>query len=147
MKRILLISNSTLYGSGYLDHAEAEIRSFLGDVRRVLFVPYALFDRDKYALTAQQRFEKMGYALTSVHTAANPVQAVKDAEAIFIGGGNTFRLLKALYDFELLGPMRKRVAAGMPYIGSSAGSNIAAPTIKRRMTCRSCNRHRSTRSG
>jgi len=129
-KRILLISNSTLHGSGYLDHAEAEIRSFLGDLKRVLFVPYALFVRDKYSATAQQRFEKMGYALTSVHTASDPVQAVNETDAIFIGGGNTFRLLKALYDHELLGPIRERVAGGMPYVGSSAGSNVAGPTIR-----------------
>lgn len=129
-KRVLLISNSTLYGSGYLDHAETEIRSFLGDVRRVLFVPYALFDRDKYAATAQQRFQKMGYILTSIHTATDPVAAVDETDAVFIGGGNTFRLLKALYDFKLLDPIRDRVSNGMPYIGSSAGSNVAAPTIK-----------------
>jgi len=128
--RVLLISNSTLYGSGYLDHAESEIRSFLGDVKRVLFVPYALFDRDKYAANVQQRFEKMGYELTSVHTATDPVKAVNETDAIFIGGGNTFRLLKTLYDFNLLDPIRNRVSNGMPYIGSSAGSNVAAPTIK-----------------
>lgn len=129
-RRVLLISNSTLYGGGYLDHAESEIRSFLGAVRRVLFVPFALFDRDKYAATAQQRFQKMGYELTSVHTASDPVRAVNETDAVFIGGGNTFRLLKALYDFDLLSPIRERVEAGMPYIGSSAGSNVAAPTIK-----------------
>ena len=128
--RLLLISNSTLYGGGYLDHAESEIRSFLGDVNRVLFVPYALFDRDKYAATAQARFQKMGYELTSIHTAADPVAAVDETEAIFIGGGNTFRLLKTLYDLDLIKPIRNRVSNGMPYIGSSAGSNIAAPTIK-----------------
>lgn len=128
--RLLLISNSTLYGSGYLDHAEAEIRDFLGDVKRVLFVPFALHDRDGYAATAQQRFAKMGYDLTSVHATHHPVRAVRDAEALFIGGGNTFRLLKALYAHELLEPIRERVAEGMPYIGSSAGSNVAAPTIK-----------------
>ena len=130
MKRILLISNSTLYGSGYLDHAEAEIRSFLGDLKHVLFVPFALYDRDKYAATAQQRFAKMGYELSSIHTAHNPTQAVNATDAVFIGGGNTFRLLKALYDFDLPGPIRDRVAAGMPYIGSSAGSNVAGPTIR-----------------
>lgn len=128
--RLLLISNSTLYGSGYLDHAEAEIVSFLGDVRRVLFVPFAIRDRDGYAATAQQRFEKMGYELWSIHTAVNPAQAVNETDAVFIGGGNTFRLLKALYDFDLLDPIRNRVAEGMPYVGSSAGSNVAAPTIK-----------------
>jgi dipeptidase E len=129
-KRILLISNSTLYGSGYLDHAESEIRSFLADARRVLFVPFALFDRDKYAATAQRRFQKMGYQLTPVHTASDAARAVSQTEAVFIGGGNTFRLLKALYDFDLLDPIRERVEAGMPYIGSSAGSNVAGPTIK-----------------
>ena len=129
-QRVLLISNSTLHGSGYLDHAESEIRSFLGDAKRVLFVPYALFDRDKYAANARQRFQKMGYELTSIHTAANPVAAVNETEAVFIGGGNTFRLLKALYEFDLIEAIRKRVSNGMPYIGSSAGSNVAAPTIK-----------------
>ena len=129
-KRLLLISNSTLHGSGYLDHAETEIRSFLGDLKRVLFVPYALFDRDKYAATAQQRFQRMGYELTSIHTAQDPVRAVNETEAIFIGGGNTFRLLKTLYDFKLIEPIRNWVSNGMPYIGSSAGSNVAAPTIK-----------------
>ena len=129
-KRLLLISNSTLHGSEYLDHAESEIRSFLGDAKRVLFVPYALFDRDKYATNAQQRFQKMGYELTSVHTAENPVTAVNETDAVFIGGGNTFRLLKALYEFDLIEAIRKRVSNGMPYIGSSAGSNVAAPTIK-----------------
>lgn len=130
MTRVLLISNSTLYGSGYLDHAEDEIRDFLGDVKRILFVPFALYDRDAYATTARERFGKMGYDLTSVHDAVDPVRAIADTDAIFVGGGNTFRLLKTLYEGELLAPIRERVAAGMPYIGSSAGSNIAAPTIK-----------------
>jgi dipeptidase E len=128
--QLLLISNSTLYGSGYLDHAANEITDFLGDVKRVLFVPFALHDRDTYAAAARERFTRLGYELSSIHTATDPARAVNQADAIFIGGGNTFRLLKALYDFELLDPIRKRVAAGMPYIGSSAGSNVAAPTIK-----------------
>jgi len=129
-KRVLLISNSTLYGSGYLDHAEAEILDFLGSVKTVLFVPFALYDRDAYASMARQRFLKMGFGLESIHTAPNAQQAVNDAEAVFIGGGNTFRLLKALYDTEVLQPIRQRVEKGMSYIGSSAGSNVAGPTIK-----------------
>lgn len=129
-KRVLLISNSTLYGSGYLDHAEGEIRDFLGNVKRVLFVPFALYDRDAYAALARKRFKAMGYELESVHQVSDARQAVAETEAVFIGGGNTFRLLKALYDFDLLLPIRRRVAEGMPYIGSSAGSNVACPTIK-----------------
>jgi dipeptidase E len=129
-KRVLLISNSTLHGSGYLDHAESEIRRSLIDVRTVLFVPYALYDRDAYSGLARARFAKMGYGLESIHTTPDPVEAVNNAHAIFIGGGNTFRLLKALYDAEVLEPIRYRVLSGMPYIGSSAGANVAGPTIK-----------------
>jgi dipeptidase E len=130
MSRVLLISNSTLFGSGYLDHAEAEIRDFLGAAKRVLFVPFALYDRDAYATTARERFSKMGYEMTSVHHAIDEARALAETEAIFVGGGNTFRLLQTLYDRNLLGPIRQRVAEGMPYIGSSAGSNVAGPTIK-----------------
>lgn len=130
MSKILLISNSTLFGSGYLDHAESEIRDFLGDIKRVLFVPFALHDRDAYAASARERFARMGYDVSSAHGANDPVQAIADTEAIFVGGGNTFRLLKTLYDLNLINPIRQRVAQGLPYIGSSAGSNIAGPTIK-----------------
>ena len=129
-KRLLLISNSTLHGSGYLDHAETELRAVLGPTKRVLFVPFALFDRDAYAAQARQRFAAMGYELDSVHEAADARKAVDAAEAIFIGGGNTFRLLNSLYQSELLVPIQRRVAEGMLYIGSSAGSVVAAPTIK-----------------
>lgn len=128
--RLLLISNSTLHGSGYLDHAAGEISDFLGEVKSVLFVPYALHDRDKYAAQARERFAKMGYELDSIHATNQPAQGVRESEAIFIGGGNTFRLLKTLYDHDLLDVIRERVRAGMPYIGSSAGSNVAAPTIR-----------------
>ncbi len=129
-KRILLISNSTLYGSGFLDHAEGEIRDFLGEIGPVLFVPFALFDRDAYAAKTRTRFNAMGYELDSIHELLDQPRAVKDAAAIFIGGGNTFRLLKALYDFQILTLIREKVEDGMPYVGSSAGSNVAGPTIK-----------------
>ena len=128
--RLLLISNSTVYGGKYLDHAEVEIRDFLGSLKNVLFFPFALADRDAYAAQARARFAKMGYGLDSLHEVSAKQQAVQDAEAIFIGGGNTFRLLKALYDLDVLQTIKARVAAGMPYIGSSAGSNVAAPTIR-----------------
>lgn len=130
MKRLLLISNSTLHGSGYLDHAEQEIRETLGSNKRVLFIPFALYDRDAYAAQARKRFEAMGYELDSIHEFADAKNAVNRAEAIFIGGGNTFRLLQSLYQADLLLPVRRRVAEGMLYIGSSAGAVVAAPTIK-----------------
>jgi dipeptidase E len=129
-KRILLISNSTLYGSGFLDHAAAEIRDFLGPSARVLFIPFALYDHDAYAAKTRSRFSAMGYELSSIHEASDRLQAVNDAAAIFIGGGNTFRLLKALYDTEILSVIRQKVEDGTPYLGSSAGSNVACPTIR-----------------
>ena len=130
--RLLLISNSTLHGCGYLDHCAGAITSFLGpSVSRVLFVPYALFDRDAYAAKARARFDAMGYGLDSAHDfPGGAVRAVERAEAIFIGGGNTFRLLDALWREALIEPIRERVQAGMPYIGSSAGSNVACPSIR-----------------
>jgi dipeptidase E len=128
--RILLISNSTVHGRGYLDHVDDEIKTFLGPPKNVLFFPFALYDRDDYAAKAKARFSAMGYALESVHATDNPQNAIQQTDAIFIGGGNTFRLLKALQDLELLEPIRRKVKSGTPYIGSSAGSNVAGPTIK-----------------
>src|SRR5882762_3384257 len=129
-RQLLLISNSTLHGSGYLDHAEKDIRDFVGGRTRVLFVPYAVHDRGAYAGKAKERFREMGLSLASIHDVSNMQRAVDEADVIFVGGGNTFRLLKGLHDHDLLGPIRRTVAAGVPYIGSSAGSIVACPTLK-----------------
>jgi dipeptidase E len=129
-RRLLLLSTSTLFGGGYLEYATADVRDFLRGTRRILFVPFALHDRDTYAGKARERFAALGFELDSLHQAADMHGAVQSAEAIFIGGGNTFRLLKTLYDFDLLDAIRARVGEGMPYMGSSAGSNVAAPTIR-----------------
>jgi len=128
--RLLLISNSTLRGHGYLDHAARVIPAFLGDRLRVLFVPWALKDHDGYTARARERFAAMGIGLDSIHVAHDPVQAIGLADAFFVGGGNTFRLLKALQDSGALDAIRRRVRSGVPYVGSSAGSNVAAPTIR-----------------
>jgi dipeptidase E len=130
IRRLLLISNSTLYGSGYLDHVEAEIKDFLGNVSRTVFIPFAVHDRRAYAEKAQSRFREMGLELRSIHDVSNMQRAIEEADAIFVGGGNTFRLLKDLYDRDLIAPVRETVAAGTPYIGSSAGSIVACPTLK-----------------
>ena len=121
MKRLLLISNSTQHGRGFLDHVEGELREFLGAARRLLFIPFALHDRGAYTEKARDRLAALGIAL---------VPRLEDADAIFAGGGNTFRLLKALQDGELIDPIRRAVADGIPYVGSSAGSIVAGPTLK-----------------
>ncbi|XP_020828501.1 alpha-aspartyl dipeptidase-like isoform X1 [Phascolarctos cinereus] len=130
-RRLLLVSNSRLHGEGYLAHCEEQMRSFFGGkVNRVLFIPYALHDQDAYAKTAREKFESLGYELDSIHESSDPVEAVRKSEAIFVGGGNTFRLLKILYDLNLIPEIRKRVLhAGIPYMGSSAGTNVATISI------------------
>jgi dipeptidase E len=127
--RLLLISNSTLYGRAYLDHAEPEIHDLFSGIGRVLFLPYALFDRVAYARRTRDRFEAMGFALESADEIRDPAAAVRGAEAVFVGGGNTFRLLDAIYRRGLLEPLRQAVRNGAPYVGSSAGSIVACPTI------------------
>ena len=129
-RRLLLISNSTSHGSGYLEHCAEPFQARLEGVQRVLFVPFALFDRDRYAATARTRLAEMGFAVDSLHEVSNPRQAVADAEAFFVGGGNTFRLLDTLYRLDLIEAIRQRVSSGAPYIGTSAGSNIACTSIK-----------------
>ncbi len=128
-KRLLLVSNSTVHGEGYLHHCASAINAFLGDCPSTLFVPYALADHQGYADKARESFSKWGRTITSIHEAADPVQAVEQAHSIFIGGGNTFCLLNALYQNKLIEPIRKRAAQGMPYMGSSAGTNVACLTI------------------
>ncbi|MFN8093082.1 MAG: dipeptidase PepE [Vicinamibacteria bacterium] len=130
MPRLLLISTSTVFGTRYLEHAQAELRDVLSGVGRVLFVPFALKDHDAYAAKAREAFAEMGFGLDSLHEAADPRAAIERAEAVFCGGGNTFRLLKALGELELLEPLRRRALAGMPYTGASAGSNLACPTVR-----------------
>ena len=120
--RLLLISSSNVHGFGYLDHPEPAIRAFLGAGRRVAFVPFALRDHAAYTAKIRERLARMDLEVVST-------DHLDAADAIFVGGGNTFRLLKTLYERDLLSPIRDRVRAGLPYLGSSAGTVIAAPTM------------------
>ena len=130
MARLLLLSNSTNHGQGYLDHAMPAVRDLLGPVRRVLFVPFALRDHAAYAAKARARFAAEGVEVDALTADAHGGRAVEEAEAVFVGGGNTFRLLKALQESDLLEPLQGRARGGMPYLGASAGINIACPTIR-----------------
>lgn len=131
--RLLLISNSTNAGEAYLDYPKKNIEDFLGTKKvKALFIPYAAvtFSYDDYEKKVQERFREVGHDVISIHRFADPVKAVNDAEAIVVGGGNTWMLIKCLIDNKLIIPVRKRVKAGVPYIGWSAGSNVACPTIR-----------------
>ena len=130
---LLLISNSTLHGSGYLDHCAEEIQSFLKNDSTVLFIPYARpggITHDEYTDTAKTRFEKMGKTLHGIHEFKNKEKAIEDHDAVFIGGGNTFVLLNMLYKNNVLDPLKKSIENGMKYIGTSAGSNVACQSIQ-----------------
>jgi dipeptidase E len=128
-RRLLLISTSTVFGTRYLEHAFDELRDVLRGVKRVLFIPFALKDHAGYAAKARAAFEEIGFGLDSLHESRDAERAIAGAEAVFCGGGNTFRLLDALYALDALLPIRRRVEQGMPYTGASAGSNLACPTI------------------
>jgi dipeptidase E len=132
VRDVLLLSTSTVHGSRFLEYAEDDIRSFFPGGATVLFVPFARpggITHDGYTELVRTRFGEMGLGLAGLHESADPLAAVNEAEGVFVGGGNTFVLLKALYEAGLLEPLRRRALAGMPYMGSSAGSNLAGLTI------------------
>ena len=132
-KSLLLISNSTLHGSRYLDHCATEITSFLKNKSTVLFVPYARpggMTHEEYTDTARKRFEQIGKTLNGIHEFKNKSKAITDHDAVFIGGGNTFVLTTQHYKSDIIEPLKQAVKNGMPYIGTSAGSNIACQTIQ-----------------
>ncbi len=106
-----------------------QMRSFFGDVKRILFVPYALADHDGYVKMLIDRGLHAGYELDGIHNHADPIEAVHHAEAIYVGGGNTFRLVTELHGRDMLGIIRQRVRSDLPYMGVSAGSNVACPTL------------------
>ncbi|MFD2080014.1 dipeptidase E [Actinopolymorpha cephalotaxi] len=128
---LLLLSNSRAPGQEFLAHALDEIDDFLGANRRLTFVPYASSDHDGYTAVMAAALAARGITVVGVHTVADPRQEAARAEAVFVGGGNSFRLLKALYATGLLETIGDRVRAGeLRYLGASAGSNMAAPTLR-----------------
>lgn len=131
--KLLLISNSTNPGEPYLDYPKKNIRDFLGiHPVKALFIPYAAvtFSYDSYEEKVRERFKEVGHDIVSIHHFKDPVKAVKEAKAIVVGGGNTWKLLKIIRENNIVEPIREQVFDGIPYIGWSAGSNVACPTIK-----------------
>jgi dipeptidase E len=131
--KLLLISNSTMPGEAYLDYPKHEIKKFLGDLPlTALFIPYAAvtFSFELYEQKVAERFSELGYQLKSIHHFSDPVQAVNQAEVIVVGGGNTWQLVRMLHDNQLMEPIRSKVAEETPYIGWSAGTNVACPSLR-----------------
>ncbi len=131
--KLLLISNSTMKGEPYLDYPKYEIQKFLGETPiTAVFIPYAAvtFSLDTYCEKVEERFAEVGHHIVGIHTFADPIKAIQEAKAIIVGGGNTWQLVRMLNDQKLMTAIREKVVSGTPYIGWSAGSNVACPTLR-----------------
>lgn len=134
MKQILMMSSSRKGNLGFLAHADDQVHAVLrGRVESVLFVPYAggiTFSYDEYEARVKPTFDRLGYGLESIHRHKDARAAIEQAQAVVVGGGNTFALLDRMYNAGIVGLLRERVNAGMPYVGWSAGANVVCPTIR-----------------
>ncbi len=133
MKNILLASTSTLFGSGFLEYLLPELENHFKDCKTLLFIPYARsggMSHDEYTAKVALAFAKINLAVKGIHEYENPVEAIENAEGIFTGGGNTFVLVSQLYKNQVMEVLAKKIKNGTPYLGTSAGSNIAGLTIQ-----------------
>lgn len=131
--KLLLLSNSTMPGEEYFSYPTPYIKEFLGnEPKNIIFIPFAAvsFSFDEYEQKVKSRIETLGHKVTAIHHFKDYKKAVQDAEVIMIGGGNTWQLTRLLHQNELIEEIRRKVKKGTPYIGWSAGSNVACPTIK-----------------
>ena len=128
---LLLISNSTNAGEPYLKYPIGEIGRILEGIDEVVFVPYAAvsFSYAEYEKKVQARFDEIGVKVRSVHRSKNPARMIREAKAICVGGGNTFALTKKMQEQGLMSAILRKIKAGTPYVGWSAGSNVCCPTI------------------
>ncbi|MFD5224746.1 dipeptidase PepE [Microbacterium sp. NPDC058342] len=127
---LLLLSNSTNVGHGYLEHAWHAVLPVLDGIDEIVFVPYALADHDLYTAKVRTAFAPHGIAVTGAHESDSPAEAVAGAAAVFVGGGNTFRLLDRVISLGLDHALRSHAEAGRPYLSASAGTNLATPSIR-----------------
>ena len=133
MSKLLLLSNSTMPGTSFFTWPRPHVKDFLGSGdHQICFIPFAgvKISFDDYEQAVAGAFEMMGYRITSIHRVTRKVECLESASCIVVGGGNTFALLTRLYEYDLPAVIRRKVAAGTPYVGWSAGANLACPTIK-----------------
>ncbi len=133
MKNIILASTSTVYGGEYLDYILPTLKEHFTEVSEIIFIPYARPDGislDAYTEKASQVFKTIGINIIGLHTFENKSKAIQEAQGVFTGGGNTFLLLKTLYELNLIPTLKQTVESGTPYLGTSAGSNLGGINIK-----------------
>lgn len=132
MKNMIIASTSTLFEGDYLDYLLEELETLFKDVNTILFIPYARpggMSHDDYTKKAEITFEQINKTVVGIHTFNSPIEAIENAEAIFVGGGNTFVLVKQLYQNNIIATLQKQIKNGTPYLGTSAGSNICGLTM------------------
>ncbi|MBT0609115.1 dipeptidase PepE [Aequorivita echinoideorum] len=133
MKNLLIASTSTVYGGTYLDYLAEEMAELFKGTNEIIFIPYARpggITHDEYTEKAASAFQKIDKKLIGLHTFKNPAEAINSAKGVFTGGGNTFVLVNALYHFEAMQPLREAIFKGLPYMGTSAGSNICGVSMQ-----------------
>ena len=133
MKNLIIASTSTVYGGSYLDYLLAHLVNFYAETDEILFIPYARpggISHDEYTEKASEAFKKIDKKLIGIHTFKNPAEAIKRSKGVFTGGGNTFVLVSQLYNNEVMQPLREAIFNGLPYLGTSAGSNICGVTMQ-----------------
>ena len=130
---IILASTSTLYGTSYLEYLKDELIALYKGVEEIIFIPYARpggISHDEYTGKAKSFFKQINISVKSLHEFATPVEALKNAQGFFTGGGNTFLLVKQLHELQLMTILKNEVLKGKPYLGCSAGSNIGGISMK-----------------
>lgn len=133
MKNLVIASTSTVFGGSYLDYLLAEMTELYEQTEEVIFIPYARpggITHDEYTEKAATAFEKIGKKVIGLHTFTDPMEALKNAKGAFTGGGNTFVLVNSLYRLRLMQPLREAIFDGLPYMGTSAGSNICGVSMQ-----------------
>ena len=133
MKRVLIVSTSTIYGTTYLEYILPAVKEFFEGKKEILFIPYARpggMSHDEYTALAKEKFATIGLNIKGVHEFENKIEAIKNADGFFTGGGNTFLLVKELHELGLMSEIKNAVEKGAPYMGTSAGCNITGVNMK-----------------
>jgi len=133
MKNLLVASTSTIFGGHFLQYLLPELKEHFKGINTLLFIPYARpggISYDSYTSIVAEALKGFSFAVKGIHEFDDAKLAIDQAEAVFVGGGNTFVLVDQLYRQDLIKPLKKRLENGIPYLGTSAGSNIVGLSVK-----------------
>ena len=130
---MIIASTSTVFGGSYLEYLLPVLSEHFAETDEILFVPYARpggVSHDEYTNFAAKAFSEIQKKVIGLHTVEDPVEAIRNSEGLFTGGGNTFVLVSQLYHYGVMETLRDEIFKGLPYLGTSAGSNICGVTMQ-----------------